>query len=163
MDTKVKKIPDGYHSVTPYITIKDAGRAIEFYKKVFGAKELGRLKTPEGKIAHCTLQIGNSLIMLAEENPDYGSKSPKTLGASPLNLCLYVENADEVYKKALEAGAKADPNMEMKDQFYGDHSGTVTDPFGYHWTIATHIEDVSFDEMQKRYVEMFSKQHAEKN
>ena len=160
MATKVKPIPEGYHSILPYLSVKDAEKAIEFYKKVFGAKEIGRLKTPEGKIGHCELQIGDSRIMLAEEMPDMGSKSPQTIGGSPIGICLYVENVDEVYKRAIDAGAKANKNMEIKDQFYGDRSGTVTDPFGFSWTIGTHIEDVSYDEMQKRFADVYSKMHV---
>ncbi|MES2395434.1 MAG: VOC family protein [Bacteroidota bacterium] len=160
MAAKVKSIPEGYTSVTPYLTIKDAKKAIEFYKKVFNAKEIGRLETPDGKIGHCELQIGDSRIMLSDEMPGMGGKSAQTLGGSPITLCLYLENADEVYKQALAAGAKVDKNMEMKDQFYGDRSGTVTDPFGLQWTIGKHIEDVSFDEMQKRYNDVMSKVHS---
>ncbi|MGZ4048722.1 MAG: VOC family protein [Bacteroidia bacterium] len=160
MTTKVKPIPEGYHSLTPYLSIKNAEKAIEFYKKVFNAKEIGRLKTPDGKIGHCELQIGDSRIMMAEEISGMGGKSPQTLGGSPIGLCLYVENADEVYKRALAAGAKVDKNMEMKDQFYGDRSGTVTDPFGYSWTIGTHVEDVPYDKMQTRYEDAISKMHS---
>lgn len=160
MAAKVKSIPEGYNSVTPYLTIKDAKKAIEFYKKAFDAKEIGRLETPDGKIGHCELQIGDSRILLSDEMPGMGGKSSQTLGGSPISLCLYLENADEVYKGALAAGAKVDKNMEMKDQFYGDRSGTVTDPFGLQWTIGKHIEDVSFDEMQKRYNAMMSKVHS---
>ncbi|MES2285880.1 MAG: VOC family protein [Bacteroidota bacterium] len=160
MTAKVKSIPEGYTTVTPYLTIKDAEKAIEFYKKAFDAKEIGRLTTPEGKIGHCELQIGDSRILLSDEMPGMGGKSSQTLGGSPITLCLYLENADEVYKRALSAGAKVDKNMEMKDQFYGDRSGTVTDPFGLQWTIGKHIEDVSFDEMQKRYNEVMSKVHS---
>jgi PhnB protein len=160
MSMKVKPIPEGYHSILPYLSIKGAEKAIEFYKKVFGAKEIGRLKTPEGKIGHCELQIGDSRIMLAEELPDMGSKSRQTLGGTSIGICLYVENADEVFKRALGAGAKTDKNMEMKDQFYGDRSGTLTDPFGFRWTIGTHIEDVSYEEMQKRFEDVYSKMHT---
>lgn len=160
MATKVKAIPEGYNSVTPYLTIKDADKAIKFYKKVFNAKEIGRLKTPEGKIGHSELQIGDSRIFLSDEMPGMGGKSAQTLGGTPVILSLYVENADEIYKRAIDAGAKVDKNMEMKDQFYGDRSGTVTDPFGLKWVIGKHIEDVSFDEMQKRFNEVMSKVHA---
>lgn len=160
MATKVKPIPEGYHSIIPYLSVRGAEKAIDFYKKVFNAKEIGKLKNPDGKIGHCELQIGDSRIMLTEEMPDMGGKSPQTLGGTPIGICLYVENADEIYKRALDAGAKADKNMEMKDQFYGDRSGTVTDPFGYKWTIGTHIEDVSFDEMQKRYDDVYAKMHT---
>ncbi len=160
MTEKTKSIPEGYHSVTPYITVKNAEKAIEFYKKAFGAKEIGRLKSPEGKIGHSELQIGSSRILLSDEMPDMGGKSIESFGGSPVGLCLYLDNPDEVYKRAVEAGAKADENMEMKDQFYGDRSGTVTDPFGLKWVIGKRIEDVPFDEMQKRYEEEMSKMHS---
>jgi PhnB protein len=161
MATKVKPIPDGYHSIIPYLSVKDAEKAIDFYKKVFNAKEIGKLKNPDGKIGHCELQIGDSRIMLAEEMPEMGVKSPLTLGGTPIGICLYVENSDEVYKRAVDAGAKIDKNMEMKDQFYGDRSGTITDPFGFKWTIGTHIEDVPYDKMQKRYEDMYAKMHTQ--
>jgi PhnB protein len=160
MTTKVKAVPEGYHTLTPYLTIKGAEKAIEFYKKAFGAKEIGRLTSPDGKVGHCELQIGDSRILLADEMQGMGGKSPQTLGGSPIGLCLYLEDVEEVFKRAVEAGAKVDKNMEMKDQFYGDRSGTVTDPFGFSWTIGKHIEDVPFDEMQKRYEEIVSKMHA---
>ena len=160
MATKVNPIPDGYSNVIPYLNVKDAAKAIEFYKKVFGAKEIGRLTSPDGKIGHSELQIGDSRIMLADENPEWGNKSPKSLGNTTVGLCIYAENVDEIYKKALDAGATADPNMGLQDQFYGDRSGTITDPFGHKWTIAKQIEKVSFEEMQKRYNAMFEKQKA---
>lgn len=160
MTTKPKFIPEGYHSILPYLTIKNADKAIEFYKKAFNAKETGRLTSPDGKVAHAELQIGDSRIMLSEEHSEWGGKSAQTLGGTPVTICLYVENVDEVFNKAIAAGAKTDNNMEVKDQFYGDRTGAVTDPFGQKWMIMTHLEDVSFEEMQKRYKEMFSKQKA---
>lgn len=159
MKNKVKAIPEGYRSLTSYLIIKDAAKAIEFYKKAFGAKEIGRISMPDGKVGHAELQIGDSMIMVAEEVPEWGHKSPQTLGGTPVGVCLYVENVDEVFKRAIEAGGKTDQNMEVKDQFYGDRSGTIIDPFGHKWTIATHIEDVPFEEMQKRSDAMFSEQH----
>jgi PhnB protein len=160
MVAKVKPIPDGYTSVTAYLVIKNAAQAIEFYKKAFGAKEIGRLSTPDGKVGHCELQIGNAKIMLSDEVAEWGNKSPATLGGTPVSFCIYVENVDEVYKNALAAGGKTEPNMELKNQFYGDRSGTVVDPFGHKWVIATHVEDVSFDEMQNRFNAMFMAQKA---
>lgn len=160
MVAKVKPIPDGYTSVTAYLVIKNAAQAIEFYKKAFGAKEIGRLSTPDGKVGHCELQIGNARIMLSDEVAEWGNKSPATLGGTPVSFCIYVENVDEVYKNALAAGGKTEPNMELKNQFYGDRSGTVVDPFGHKWVIATHVEDVSFDEMQNRFNAMFMAQKA---
>ncbi len=145
-----KPIPLGYHTLTPYINIKGAAEAIEFYKKAFGAKEVGRITMASGVIAHAEIEIGDSKIMLAEESAQWGNKSPVTLGGSPVCLCLYVEDVDAVFARALAAGAKVTDGMEVKDQFYGDRTGSVTDPFGHKWTIMTHKEDVSFEEMQKR-------------
>ena len=145
-----KPIPSGYHTLTPYINIKGAAEAIEFYKKAFGAKEVGRITMAGGVIAHAEIEIGDSKIMLAEESAQWGNKSPVTLGGSPVCLCLYVEDVDAVFARALAAGAKVTDGMEVKDQFYGDRTGSVTDPFGHKWTIMTHKEDVSFEEMQKR-------------
>ncbi|HET6243738.1 MAG: VOC family protein [Bacteroidetes bacterium] len=156
MTKNTNPIPEGYHSVTPYLNIKGAEQAIEFYKKAFGAKEIGRISMGDGKIGHAEIEIGNSRIMLAEEFPDWGNKGPETLGGSPVALCIYVEDVDKVFKQAIEAGAKIDNNMDVKDQFYGDRSGSLIDPFGHKWTIATHIEDVSFEEMQKRSDAMFA-------
>jgi PhnB protein len=160
MAAKVNPIPNGFNGVIPFLIIKDAVKAIEFYKKVFGAKEMGRLTAPDGRVGYCELQIGNGRLMLADEVLEWGNKSPKSLGGTPVSLCIYAENVDEVYKKALDSGATADPKMELKDQFYGERSGTLTDPFGHKWTIAKHIEDVSFEEMQKRFNAMLAKMKA---
>jgi PhnB protein len=159
MKNNVKPIPEGYHSVTPYLMINGASKAIEFYKQAFGAKEIGRLSMGQ-QVAHCELEIGDSRIMLADANPEWGHKAPEALGGSPVSICLYVEDVDAVYKKAIAAGAKADRNGEVKDQFYGDRSGSLVDPFGHKWTIATHIENVSFPEMDKRMQAMYKEQHA---
>jgi len=155
--TKVKPIPEGYHSLVPYITVKDAASAIEFYKKAFNAKEIGRLSMPDGKIGHAELQVGDSRFMLAEEMPEWGNKSPQSLGGTPVGMCLYVEHVDAAYKQAISAGAKVDKDMEPQDQFYGDRSGSLIDPFGHRWVISTHIEDVSFAEMQIRMNKLFEK------
>lgn len=152
----VKPIPAGYHSMTPYLNIKGALAALDFYKKAFGAKEIGRISMPDGSIAHAEIQIGDSKIMFAEESEQWGNKSPATLGGSPVSLCLYVNDVDTVYAQALAAGATVTGEMEVKDQFYGDRTGSVTDPYGHKWTIMTHKEDVSFEEMQKRATAMFS-------
>ena len=152
----IKPIPAGYHTLTPYINIKGAVEAIEFYKKAFGAKEIGRITMAGGTIAHAEIQIGDSKIMLAEESEQWGNKSPQTLGGSPVSLCLYVEDVDVVFAQALAAGATVTGEMEVKDQFYGDRSGSLTDPFGHKWTIMTHKEDVSFEEMQERANAMFA-------
>lgn len=151
----IKPIPAGYHTLTPYINIKGAVEAIEFYKKAFGAKEIGRITMAGGTIAHAEIQIGDSKIMLADESEQWGNKSPQALGGSPVCLCLYVEDVDAVFAQALAAGATVTGEMEVKDQFYGDRSGSLTDPFGHKWTIMTHKEDVSFEEMQERANAMF--------
>jgi PhnB protein len=147
-----KPIPEGYHSVTPYLIVKGAARALEFYKKAFNATELYRLDGPGGSIGHAELQIGNSRLMLADEFPDMGARGPETLGGSPVGLCIYVEDVDALFKQALAAGGKEE--RPVKDQFYGDRSGTLRDPFGHQWTIATHKEDISPQEMKRRMDEM---------
>lgn len=156
MEKNVSAIPKGFNTLTSYISVNDAKEAIEFYKRAFGAKEIGRISMPDGSIAHAELQIGDSRIMLAEENMQWGNVSPRTLGGSPVTLCLYVEDVDAVFEKALQAGAKITGDMEVKDQFYGDRAGSLTDPFGHKWSIMTHKEDVSFEEMQNRMNAMFS-------
>jgi PhnB protein len=144
----VKPVPEGYHTATPYLIIQGAGEAIEFYKKIFGATEVMRFPAPNGRIGHAEIKIGDSHLMLADEYPDMGYLSPKTLGGTPVSLLLYVENADATFDRAVGAGAKTEQGM--KDQFYGDRTGTLVDPFGHRWTIATHKEDVSVEEMQRR-------------
>jgi PhnB protein len=157
MTTKVQAIPKGYHSLTPYLNIKDAAKAIEFYKKAFGAKVVGKIYMPDGStIAHAEIEIGDSKIMLAEENEQWGNLSPQTIGGSAVSLCLYVEDVDAVFARALKEGAKPTGEMEVKDQFYGDRAGSLTDPFGHKWSIMTHKEDVPFDELQKRMNAMMS-------
>lgn len=152
---KVKPIPEGYHTLTTYLAVINAEKAIDFYKKAFGAKEVGRVTMPDGTIGHAELEIGNSKVLLAEESKEWGNLSAQTLGGSPVQLCLYVENADKVFDNALKAGAKVAGEMVVKDQFHGDRSGSLIDPFGHKWTIMTHIEDVSFKELQKRTDAMF--------
>lgn len=146
----IQPIPAGYHSVTPYINITGALEALEFYKKAFSAKEIMRLTMSDGSIAHAEIEIGNSKIMLAESRAQWDNKSPRDLGGSPVCLCLYVEDVDAVFAQALAAGATVTGEMEVKDQFYGDRAGSLTDPFGHKWTIMTHKEDISVEEMQKR-------------
>ena len=148
MNNAVKAIPDGYHSLTPYLIIDGAEKAIDFYKKVFGATVTVHMPMPGGKVGHAELKIGDSMLMLADENPYMNYKSPQGYGGSPISLLLYVEDADTVFKGAIAAGSKE--VKPMKDQFYGDRSGTLTDPFGHVWTIATHKEDVTPEEMKKR-------------
>ena len=148
MTSRAKPIPEGYHTATPYLIIKDAASAIEFYKKAFGATELMRMADPSGKIGHAEIRIGNSPIMLADEVPGMGYRSPQSLGGSPVSILLYVEDVDAVFSQAVAAGAKVE--RPVQDQFYGDRSGGVTDPFGHVWHIATHIEDVAPEELRKR-------------
>ena len=148
MTSKVRPIPEGYHSVTPYLIIKNAADAIEFYKKAFGATELFRMDQPDGKIGHAEIKIGDSPIMLSDEFPEMGHRGPQSLGGSPVSIMLYVEDVDAVVDRATTAGAKLDRPVE--DKFYGDRSGSLTDPFGHIWHIGTHKEDVSPEEMEKR-------------
>ena len=143
----VKPIPDGYHSVTPYLICDGAADAIEYYKKAFGATELFRMDH-EGKVGHAELKIGDSPIMLADEYPQMGYRSPKALGGTPVSIMIYVEDVDSVYKRAIDSGGTE--VKPLQDQFYGDRSGTLTDPFGHVWTVATHKEDVSMEEMNRR-------------
>ncbi len=145
---RVNHIPEGYHAVTPYLVIKGAAAAIEFYKKVFAATEVMRMPQADGRIGHAELKIGDSHIMMADEFPERDIRGPQAFGGSPVSLMVYVEDVDSVFKKALASGAKMKKPVE--DQFYGDRSGTLTDPFGHQWTISTHTEDVSPEEMQKR-------------
>jgi PhnB protein len=144
----VKPIPDGYHSVTPYLVVKGATRALEFYKKAFNATELVRMDGPGGTIAHAEFRIGNSCIMMADESPEMGARSPETIGGSPVGLMIYTEDVDAMFKQALAAGGKQE--RPVVDQFYGDRSGTLRDPFGHQWTLATHKEDVPPEEMERR-------------
>jgi PhnB protein len=144
----VKAIPDGYHTVTPYLILTGGAAALDYYKKAFGAIELFRMPGPDGKIMHAEIKIGDSILMLADEAPERDAKSPSTLGGTPFGLCLYVANADAMFDAAIAAGGKV--FYPLKNQFYGDRSGTLIDPFGHKWTIATHVEDVPPEEMQKR-------------
>lgn len=141
-------IPDGYHTVTPYLTVRGAAKALDFYKEAFGAAEVLRMPMPDGSVAHAEFKIGDSVIMMGEENPMWGNKSPQALGGTPTGLMIYVPDCDAVFARALAAGATV--MKPLADQFYGDRSGTVIDPFGHAWTVATHVEDVPPEEMQKR-------------
>ena len=143
----VNPIPDGYHSVTPYLIIDGASNAIDYYKKAFNATELFRMEH-QGKIGHAELKIGDSPIMLADEQPALGYRAPTALGGTPVSLMIYVEDVDTIYKQAISAGGKE--LKPLQDQFYGDRSGTLTDPYGHVWTVATHKEDVTPEEMDKR-------------
>jgi PhnB protein len=148
----------GAYSLNAYVTIRNCKQAIDYYKKAFGAKEKERLLTPDGLIAHASLEIEGSLLMMSDENAMMGSKSPETLGGSPVSLCLYVKDVDKVFKSALDAGGKV--IMPVDEQFYGDRSGTLTDPFGFTWMIGTHKKDVSIDEMQRLSNQMYEQQHT---
>jgi len=144
----VKPIPDGYHSVTPYLYIKGAAEAIEFYKKAFNAVELLRMPGPDGKIGHAEIRIGNSPIMLTDEHPQMGAVGPKTLGGTSSSLMIYVEDVDAIFPQTVAAGATV--VRHVQDQFYGDRSGTITDPFGHVWTISTHKEDLTPEQIAAR-------------
>jgi PhnB protein len=142
--------PTGYHSVTPYLIIDGAAKAIDFYKKAFEAQELFRMPMPDGKIAHAEIKIGDSPVMMADEQEEH--RGPKSFGGSPVGLMIYVKDVDRIFKQAIAAGAKE--QKPVTDQFYGDRSGTLADPFGHVWTIATHIEDVSPEEIERRVAKL---------
>jgi PhnB protein len=148
MNMATKFIPKGYHSVTPYLIIKGAAEALDFYKRAFGATENLRIPSPDGRIGHAEIKIGDSVVMLADEHPAMGHRSPQTLGGAGVSLMIYVGRVDDVFKQAVQAGAKE--LQPVKDQFYGDRSGTLQDPYGHVWTIATHIEDVAAEELDRR-------------
>jgi PhnB protein len=150
----VNPIAPGYHNVTPYLFIKGAANAIEYYKKVFGAEERMRMPGPDGRVMHAELQIGNSTIMLADEQPQMGVRSPQSIGGTGTSLHVYVADVDATTQKAVDGGAQL--VRPVKDQFYGDRSGSIIDPFGHMWSIATHVEDVSPEEMQNRMAKMSS-------
>lgn len=145
MNTAVKPIPEGMHTITPHLTCAGAAEAIDFYKKAFGATELGRMASPDGRLMHAQIKIGDSFIMLVDEYPEWGGTGPKTLKGSPVTLHMYVTDADAVFNTAVAAGATA--KMPMADMFWGDRYGIVIDPFGHSWSIATHIKDMSPEEM----------------
>jgi PhnB protein len=155
MPKQVQPIPPGYHSVTPYLVVNNAARAIEFYQRAFGAKEIMRMDGPPGKIAHAEIKIGDSMIMLSDEMPGGGVRSPQSLGGTTAGIFLYVENVDSVFNQAASAGAKVD--MPLADMFWGDRYGKLTDPFGHSWSLATHKEDVAPEEMKKRAKDAMAK------
>jgi PhnB protein len=144
----VQPVPEGYHTVTPYLAVEDATEAIEYYTKAFGAKERVRMDTPDGKVGHAELEIGDSLVMLSDPVPQASTKPPKELGGTSVSVFLYVEDVDAVVKQAVDAGASI--TAEVADQFWGDRFGTVTDPFGHVWAVATHVEDVPPEEIAER-------------
>ena len=159
MTGKVKHIPDGYHAATPCLTVKDAARAIEYYKKAFGATEIMRF-AHEGKIAHAEIKIGDSMIMLSDEFPEMGARSPQSVGGTPAAIHLYVENVDTIFDRAVTGGGKE--IRPVDDKFYGDRTGTLQDPFGHVWHVATHKEDVAPDELKKRADAAMKKMHGKK-
>jgi PhnB protein len=144
----VKPVPDGYNTVSPYLAVEDAATAIDYYKKAFGATERVRMEAPDGTIGHAELEIGDSIVMLSDPMPQASTKPPKELGGTSAGVFLYVEDVDAVVKRAVDAGASV--TMEVADQFWGDRFGTVTDPFGHVWSVATHVEDVPPAEMAER-------------
>jgi PhnB protein len=156
MPSQAKPIPQDFHSVTPYLTLNDAARALDFYKRAFGAKEVMRMDGPNGKIGHAEIKIGDSKIMLADEMPGGECRSPQSLGGTTGGIFLYVDDVDAVFNQAVSAGAR--PEAEPADMFWGDRYGRLKDPFGHSWSVATHKEDVAPAEMQKRMKEFMSKQ-----
>jgi PhnB protein len=154
----VKPIPEGYHTVTPYLVIKGAAAALDFYKKAFSATEVLRMADPTGKVCHAEMRLGDSVVMLADEHPEMGCRGPQTLGGSPVSLLLYVKDVDALARQATSAGAKV--LRPVQDQFYGDRTCTLADPYGHVWTIATHKEDVSPEECKRRYEALAQKGHG---
>jgi PhnB protein len=152
----VSPIPEGYPPVTPYLCVDDAAKALDFYKEVFGAEERMRMGSPDGRIGHAELGIGESVIMVADEFPDMGAVGPKTVGGTPVTIHLYVEDVDDTFARAIKAGAKEVRPVE--DQFYGDRMGGLEDPFGHRWSVGTHIEDVSPEDMEQRMAAAFAEQ-----
>jgi PhnB protein len=145
---KVEPVPEGYHSVTPYLIVDGAAKALDFYKRVFGATERMRMPGPDGKVGHAEISIGDSVIMLADEHPEMGVRGPRAFGGSAVSVMLYVGDVDTTVKTAVASGAKL--LQPVEDKFYGDRSGTIEDPFGHHWHVSTHIEDVPPDELKRR-------------
>ena len=158
MPRKVNAIPQGYHTVTPSLTVRGAEQALDFYRKAFNAEETLRMPGPDGKIMHAEFRIGDSVIMLGEEMPEAGGKSPQALGGSPVSFFIYLENVDDAWQRALNAGAKQ--VMPLADMFWGDRAGCVDDPFGHHWWLAQHIADLTLDEIKKGQEEFFSQMQS---
>jgi len=154
----VKAIPDGYPRVSPYLCVSGGSAALDFYKSVFGATERMRMPAPDGRIGHAELQLGDSVIMLADEYPEMGVRSPRSIGGTPVTISVYVEDVDAVFNRAVAAGAKT--LRAVEDQFYGDRSGQFEDPFGHRWSVATHVEDVSPAEMERRAATAMSGQNG---
>ena len=152
MADKVNPIPENYQGATPYLSVNDGAAAIDYYKKAFGATELMRMPSPNGKIGHAEIKIGKAIIMLSDEWPEGGHRSPKSLGGSTVGIMLYFEDVDRIAQQAVAAGGKM--LRDVKNEFYGDRTGTLEDPFGHRWFIATHVEDVAPDEMERRAAQM---------
>lgn len=161
MGHKVKAIPDHYPVVMPYLSIKGAEKALAFYKKAFGAVEANRIMQPDGRVGHAEIKIGSAVIMLADEFPEMDFKSPQSYGGTSVGIHVYVEDVDAITAQAVAAGAKLD--RPVKDEFYGDRSSSLHDPFGHRWVFATHIEDVSPEEMQRRAAELFGGDNAKEH
>ena len=142
-----KPVPEGYHTLTPFLTVRNAAKAIEFYKQAFGAEERGIAKDPTGKVMHAEIKIGDSIVMLADEFPEFGSVAPDSGGGTSMGLHIYLDNVDQAFDRAVKAGAKVE--MPVANQFWGDRYGRLKDPFGHKWSIATHVKDMSSDEMKK--------------
>jgi len=151
----VSAIPEGYPQLSPYLVVDDASAAIDFYCKALGGTEIVRMPMPDGKVGHAEIKIGSAVVMLSDEHPDMGANSPKTVGGTPVTLALYVDDVDKVYTQAIEAGATPIGEGGVSDQFYGDRVGQFSDPFGHKWHLATHIEDVTPEQMQERMAAQF--------
>ena len=159
MSDQVKPIPEGYHTATPYLILNDADKALEFYKQAFGAIEVVRMASPDGKVGHAEIKIGDSMLMLGEETLEMGYRGVQSYGGSPVSIMLYVEDCDALFNQAVAVGATV--KQPMKDQFYGDRSGTVADPFGFQWNLSTHKEDVTPEDMKKRMEAAMSQSGAD--
>jgi PhnB protein len=162
MTASVKPVPEGFHTATPTLVVRNAAQAIDFYKTIFGAEEIMRMPSPDGKISHAELRIGDSIILLSDEFPNMGGKSPQTLGGFTGSIYLYVPDVDDVFQRAIDAGGKS--AMPVTDMFWGDRHGNFIDPFGHSWGVSTHVEDVPEEEMGKRaqafYAQMEQKKSA---
>jgi len=155
MAGKVQAVPTGFHTLTPHLTVRDADKALEFYKNALGAEVLGVARMPDGKVMHASLRIGDSMLMLNEEMPEYGGLSPLSLGGSGVTIHIYTDNVDQAFNRAVSAGAQV--KMPVMDQFWGDRYGMVADPFGHKWSLATHVQDLSPEEMQRAQDEAMAK------
>lgn len=155
MPDRAKPVPTGFHTLTPHLIVRDADKALEFYKNALGAEVLGVARMPDGKVLHASLRIGDSMLMLNEEFPEYGGLSPLSVGGTGVTIHIYLENVDQAFNRVVDAGAKV--TMPLMDQFWGDRYGMVTDPFGHKWSLATHIKDLSPEEMQRAQEEAMAK------